>query len=55
MQRKSLMINPKDSVVMVLEDSMKGDTVTVPGAGVIVLLENVEFAHKVLIKDLKKG
>lgn len=55
MQRKSLMINPKDSVVMVLEDSMKGDTVTVPGAGEIVLLENVEFAHKVLIKELKKG
>lgn len=55
MLRKSLMINPKDSVVMVLEDSKKGDTVSVPGTGIITLTEDVEFAHKVLIRELKKG
>lgn len=55
MLRRSLMINPKDSVVMVLEDSHKGDTVSVPGMGEITLIEDVEFAHKVLIRELKKG
>ena len=53
MLRKSLMINPTDSVVMLPEDGKKGDTVqTVKGE--ITLLEDIEFAHKVLIVDLKK-
>lgn len=53
MLRKSLMINPADSVVMLLEDGKRGDTVqTVKGE--ITLLEDIEFAHKVLIVDLKK-
>ncbi|MGI5962864.1 MAG: UxaA family hydrolase [Lawsonibacter sp.] len=54
MQRKCLMINPKDTVVMLLEDAKKGDTVqTVKGE--ITLLEDIEFAHKVSIVDKKKG
>lgn len=54
MLRKSLMINPADSVVMVLEDAQRGDVVSTP-KGEIVLLEDVEFAHKVSIVDLKQG
>ena len=53
MLRRSLMINPADSVVMLLEDAQKGDTVqTIRGE--ITLLEDIEFAHKVSIVDLKK-
>ena len=54
MQRRCLMVNPKDSVVMVLEDAKKGDTLQTD-KGEIALLEDVEFAHKVCIVPLKKG
>ena len=54
MQRRCLMINPSDTVVMVLEDAKKGDTIqTVTGE--ISLLEDVEFAHKVSIVPMKQG
>ena len=49
------MIDPSDSVVCVLEDANKGDTVKTPSGEEIILLEDVEFAHKVCIKDLKAG
>ena len=53
MLRRSLMINPADSVVMLLEDAQKGDTVqTIKGE--ITLLEDIEFAHKVSIVALEK-
>lgn len=55
MLRKSLMINPADNVVCVLEDAVKGDTVKTPAGEEITLLEDIEFAHKVCIKDLKAG
>ena len=55
MLRRSLQIHPDDCVVCVLEDAYKGDTVETPQGETIVLLEDIEFAHKVLIKDLKKG
>ena len=54
MLRKSLIINPNDNVAMLLEDGQKGDYVEVEGTR-IDLLENIEFAHKILIRDLKKG
>lgn len=54
MVRKTLMINPADTVVMLLEDGKKGDTVITPN-GEITLLEDIEFAHKVTIFDMKKG
>lgn len=54
MLRKSLMINPTDSVAMVLEDAFAGDTINTPN-GPVTLRENVEFAHKVSIVDLKKS
>ena len=54
MLRKSMMIDPRDSVAMVLEDSLKGDVIRTP-RGEITLLEDVEFAHKVAVVPLKKG
>jgi hypothetical protein len=51
MLRKSLVINPKDSVAMVLEDANEKDIIqTIHGE--ITLLENIEFAHKVAIMDI---
>ena len=49
------MINPADSVVCVLEDANRGDTVRTPSGEEITLVEDVEFAHKVCIRGLKAG
>lgn len=54
MLRKSMMVNPKDCVAMLLEDGKKGDTVETP-KGTVTLLEDIEFAHKVCLVPLKKG
>ena len=51
MVRKILIINPKDSVAMVLENAYKGDVIQTPH-GEITLLEDIEFAHKVAIVDI---
>lgn len=53
MKRKSLIVNERDNVAMLLEDAQKGDCIETP-LGLIELLEDVEFAHKVLLTDLKK-
>ena len=51
MVRRCLVINPeKDTVAVVLENAFKGDTIETP-RGVITLLEDVEFAHKVATVD----
>ncbi len=55
MLRKSLLIHPADSVVCLLEDARKNDTVRTPSGEVITLREDVAFAHKVSIRDLKAG
>ena len=55
MHRRSLMIHPLDGVVCVLEDAQKGDTVQLASGQEIVLLEDIEFAHKVCIRDMKAG
>jgi len=47
---RSWVINPKDNVAVLLEPGHKGDTIEAKGE-VITLLEDVEFAHKVLITD----
>ena len=49
MLRKSLLINPKDNVRVLLEDAFKGDEVETD-AGTLTLLEDVEFAHKVEVE-----
>ncbi len=54
MLRKSLMIDPADSVAMVLEDSREGDRIQTP-RGEVTLREDVEFAHKVAVVPLHKG
>lgn len=54
MLRKSLVIHARDSVAMVLENAVKGDRIQTP-RGEIVLLEDVEFAHKVAIVDMEEG
>jgi hypothetical protein len=54
MFRKNIMITPEDSVAMLLEDGRKGDYIETVN-GKVELLEDVEFAHKVLVRDLKKG
>lgn len=45
-----LVLNPKDTVAVLLENGTSGDRIFVAGEE-IVLLEDVEFAHKVLIVD----
>ncbi|MDR3563444.1 MAG: UxaA family hydrolase [Negativicutes bacterium] len=54
MLRKSLVVHPKDSVAMVLENAAKGDVIKTPH-GEITLLEDVEFAHKVAITDIEEN
>lgn len=54
MFRKSLLINPLDNVAVVLEESAKGDLIIVHEES-ITLLEDVIFAHKVALKQLKQG
>jgi len=50
MLRRSKVMNSTDNVAVVLENANKGDSIQTP-QGEIVLLENVEFAHKVAIVD----
>ncbi len=54
MERKCLRINDKDNVAMLLEDGQKGDYVEIGGMRTD-LLEDIEFAHKILLCDLKQG
>jgi hypothetical protein len=50
MIRKALVLDPKDTVAVLLEKGSKGDKIVAAGEE-IVLLEDVDFAHKVLIVD----
>ena len=50
MLRRSLIIDPKDTVAVLLENARKGDTVETPG-GIVTLLDDIEFAHKAAIVD----
>lgn len=54
MLRKSLQIDPKDNVKVLLEDASKGDEIET-NDGTLILLEDIEFAHKVLIRDLAEN
>jgi hypothetical protein len=51
MLKRSLVIDPKDTVAVLLENAQKGDTVKAPDGGEITLLQDIEFAHKVAIID----
>ena len=54
MLRNSMVINKEDKVAVLLENAEEGDTIAANGEK-IMLLEPVEFAHKVAIKDIPKG
>ena len=53
MLKKSLLINPADTVVVLLENARKGDIIDI-GGKTVALLEDVEFAHKVAHIDHPK-
>lgn len=52
MLKRSLLINQKDNVAVLLQSGEKGDTVKI-GNEEIVLKEFIDFGHKVAIKDFK--
>lgn len=45
-----LLLNPDDNVAVLLENGTKGDSIFVHDQE-IVLQEDIDFAHKILIKD----
>lgn len=54
MFRKSVMLNARDSVAMLLEDGKKGDWISTIN-GPVKLLEDMECSHKVLLMGLHKN
>jgi hypothetical protein len=53
MLRKSLLIHKNDTVAVVLEDVQPGDYIHQRGED-IYIIEPIEFAHKVALKDIEK-
>ena len=51
MLRRCLVIDPKDTVAVLLENARAGDTLRTPGGDTVSLLQDVEFAHKVAVTD----
>ena len=54
MLRRSLVIDPKDTVAVLLENAQKGDRVQTPGGDEITILQDIEFTHKVAIIEHAK-
>lgn len=52
--KRMLIINPADNVGVVMEDVEQGDEVTAQDTKVVAL-ENIEFAHKIVLRDLVQG
>ncbi len=50
---KSLIIDPKDNVAVLLQDGKKGDSIQCGGD--IVLLHDIQFGHKVALVDLPQN
>ena len=51
---RSLVLNPEDTVAVLLEKGSRGDRVIIDDQE-ITLLEDIDFAHKILIKDAEKN
>jgi hypothetical protein len=51
MDRKVLVLHERDNVAVLLEKALKGDQVHYQGKS-IILLEPIEFAHKVALVDI---
>ena len=54
MFRRTLVLKETDTVGVLLEKGEKGDYVTISGVD-MELLEDIDFAHKILLKDLNKN
>ena len=54
MKRKVLKVNPKDNVIVALQDLAKGEIVEYNGEQ-FVLQDNVQAKHKFYAQDMKKG
>lgn len=54
MFKRSLLINPKDNVAVVLEKARQGDHIIVNEQN-ITLLNDIIFAHKVALQDFQAG
>ena len=52
MRRRSLIINPKDNVAVLLEKADARDSIEVNGTE-IALTQAIEFGHKAAIQDMK--
>ena len=52
MRRRSLIINPKDNVAVLLEKADAQDSIEVNGTE-IKLSQEIDFGHKAAIRDLK--
>ena len=52
MRRRSLIINPKDNVAVLLEKAEAQDSIEINGAK-IELTQAIDFGHKTAIRDLK--
>lgn len=54
MFKRSLLINPRDNVAVVLEEARQGDHIIVNEQN-ITLLNDTIFAHKVALQDFQAG
>ncbi|MFX3616656.1 MAG: UxaA family hydrolase [Sporolactobacillus sp.] len=54
MKNKMIQLNPRDNVVVALQDSVAGDTINV-GDQHIVILEDVKRGHKVAISEIEEN
>jgi altronate dehydratase len=54
MMIRNLKIDPRDNVVVALEDAKAGDSILY-NAEAITVLNDVPFAHKIALVDLAKG
>ena len=54
MFKRSLLINPRDNVAVVLEEAIQGDHIIVNEQN-ITLLNDTIFAHKVALQDFQVG
>jgi altronate dehydratase len=55
MKANAILINPKDNVVIALEDIKKGDTIVLSGDRVFTAISDIPFSHKVTIQDIRAG
>ena len=52
---KTVRVNEKDNVVVVLQLTKVGDSFTLPGGKLITALDDIPIHHKITIEDIKKG